>query len=93
VSTFVDINPMDRYLEKAVIAPSARKHGIQDKEMHHALRHHWDVTSSQDPEVLMYVGPSTTGELLEIGVVIDPDYPMVIHAMTARPKYLRGKWN
>ena len=28
VSTFVDINPMDRYLEQAVIAPSARKHGI-----------------------------------------------------------------
>ena len=84
---------MDRYLEEAAIAPSARRHGIQDNDMHHALKHHWDVTPSQDLEVLMFVGPSTTGEPLEIGVLNDLELPIVIHAMTARPKYLRGKWN
>lgn len=37
----------------------------------------------------MVVGPSATGLLLEIGIVLEDDDPRVIHAMAARPRFLR----
>lgn len=39
-----------------------------------------------------FIGPSTTGEPLEVGVVQDEDGAAVIHAMRARPKFLKGWW-
>jgi len=38
----------------------------------------------------MYVGPSRTGEPLEVGVVVDDDGEAIIHAMPARRKFLKG---
>ena len=93
MSTFVDINPMDRYLELAAIAPSARKHGISDEDMTHALKHYLFPIATDDPEVIIYVGPSRTAEPLEIGVLDDDDGLAVIHAMPARLKLLKGVWN
>lgn len=93
MSTFVDINPMDRYLERAVIAPSARKHGISDNDMTHALKHHQLVIGTDDPEFIIYVGPSRTAEPLETGVLDDEDGLTVIHAMSARFRYLKGVRN
>jgi hypothetical protein len=40
----------------------------------------------------MFVGPSTTGEPLEIGVVTDEEGVAIIHAMKIRGKFLRGWW-
>jgi hypothetical protein len=40
----------------------------------------------------MFVGPSTTADPLEIGVVTDDDGTAVIHAMRARPTFLTGWW-
>lgn len=37
----------------------------------------------------MFIGADSSGNLLEIGVVESIDCPIVIHAMPARPKYLR----
>lgn len=37
----------------------------------------------------MFVGADTAARLLEIGVVDASDGPIIIHAMPARPKYLR----
>lgn len=37
----------------------------------------------------MYVGPDGAGRLFEIGVLSDADDDFVIHAMSARPKYLK----
>jgi hypothetical protein len=90
---FIDISTMDRYLELAAIAPSARKHGISDEDMIHALRHHLFPMATEDPEVIIYVGPSRTAEPLEIGVLDDDDGLAVIHAMPARQKFLKGVWN
>lgn len=84
---------MDRYLEEAVIAPNARKHGISDNDMTHALKHHQLVIGTDDPESIIYVRPSKTAELLEIGVLDDEDGLTVIHAMSARLRYLKGVWN
>lgn len=50
------------------IEASARKHGVPDEEMLHALRHYWQAYET-DPAVTMFIGPSTAAEPLKIGVV------------------------
>jgi hypothetical protein len=40
----------------------------------------------------MFIDPSTKGVLLEIGVVTDDAGNAVIHAIPARPKFLKGWW-
>ena len=72
------------------IESSARKHGVSDVDMIHALRHHWRAFGTDDPAVTMFIGPSTSAEPLEVGVVTDEEGTAIIHAMTARPKFLKG---
>lgn len=74
------------------IEASARKHGVLNEDMLHALRHHWRAFETDDPAVTMFIGPSRTGEPLEVGVVSDEDGTAVIHAMGARAKFLQGWW-
>lgn len=74
------------------IETSARKHGVPDEDMIHAIRHHWRAFETDDPDVTMFVGPSRTAEPLEVGVVSDEDGIGVIHAMPARRKFLKGWW-
>ena len=71
------------------IEASARKHGVSDDDMLHALRHHWRAFETDDDAVTMFIGPSTSADPLEVGVVIDDDGTAVIHAMRARPKFLK----
>ena len=61
-----------------------------DEGMLHALRHHWRAYETDKPAVVMFVGPSTIGEPLEIGVVTDGQGAAIIHAMVAREKFLKG---
>ena len=42
-----------------------------------------------DEGFTMFVGADSATRLLEIGVVDSSDGPIIIHAMPARPKYLR----
>ena len=42
-----------------------------------------------DDDLVMLVGPDRTGHLLEVGVVVGNDGPVIVHAMEARTKYLR----
>jgi hypothetical protein len=74
------------------IEPSARKHGITDDDMIHAFRNHWKSFETDDADVTMLIGPATSGEPLEVGVVVDDVGVAIIHAMRARPKFLRGWW-
>ncbi len=74
------------------IDASARKHGVPDHDMLHALRHHWRAYETDDPAVTLFIGPSLTGAPLEVGVVSDDDGTAVIHAMPARDKFLKGWW-
>ncbi|MGB3411244.1 MAG: hypothetical protein WBA45_08590 [Microthrixaceae bacterium] len=71
---------------------SARKHGVSEDDMLHAVRNHWRAFETDDAAVTMYIGPSTTAEPLEIGVVEDDQETAVIHAMSARAKFLTGWW-
>jgi hypothetical protein len=72
------------------IAPSARKHGISDGDMRHALRNPIRVIDLDDG-LTMFVGPARDGTLLEVGAADSDSGPIILHADRARPKYLRGK--
>lgn len=70
------------------IAASARKHGVKDEDMLHAVRNYLKVIATAgDAELAMIVGPASDGRILEIGVVDDEQDPRIIHAMPARPKF------
>lgn len=68
------------------IHPSARKHGIADANIEHAMENAMGF-KQQDDGRLLYLGPSRSGALLEVVKVVGPE--LVIHAMSARPKYQR----
>ena len=74
------------------IEASARKRGVSDDDMQHAFRHHWRAFETEDSDVTMFIGPSTEAEPLEVGVVSDRDGIAIVHAMPARPKFLKGWW-
>jgi hypothetical protein len=72
------------------ILPSARKHGVSDDDIRHAFENAVAAITVPDrPDFSMIVGPDESARLLEIGVLADDDNDYVIHAMPARPKYLK----
>ena len=71
-----------------VIAESARKHGVANGDILHAYNQPIFV-EDLDEGLLIFVGPDKSGKLLEIGIVTSLDVPVIVHAMGARPKYLR----
>lgn len=71
-----------------LIAASARKHGIRDLDMIHTFDNPIFV-DGLDEGFTMFVGADPTTNLLEIGVVDTSDGPIIVHAISARPKYLR----
>jgi hypothetical protein len=75
-------------VEAPLIATSARKHGIPDNDMLHAFNHPI-LVDDLDDGLVMFVGADTAGNLLEIGVIDTTDGPIIVHAMPARPKFLR----
>ena len=75
------------------IEASARKHGVSDENMLHAVRHHWRAFETDDPAVTLLIGPDSHGRPLEVGVVTDEAGAAVIHAMSARAKFLKGWWS
>ena len=70
-----------------MIRDSARRHGVTDTDMDHALRH-WlvrhDLTDIQDRPFILYVA-DTVGRLIEVGVNAEGD---TVHSMPARRQYL-----
>ncbi len=79
-------------MSEIVIDASARKHGVTDADMLHAIRQHWREFLTDDPLVVMFVGPGCDGAPLEVAVVDTDEGLAVIHAMPARPKFLQGWW-
>jgi len=71
-----------------IVAESAFKHGVGVEDMFHAYNNLIRV-EELDEELFMLVGANRAGNLLEIGVVATSDGPVIVHAMEARPKYLR----
>jgi hypothetical protein len=71
------------------IHPSARKHGIADEDIEHAMRHALAI-DDQDDDTRLYLGPSRSADLLEVLTIVrDDSSELAIHAMKMRPKYRR----
>ena len=71
------------------IGEPARKHGIADPDIWHAVRNSMRRILLDD-DLTMLIGPATNGALLEIGILdIEGDDPVVIHALPLRPKFHR----
>lgn len=71
------------------IGEPARKHGVSDADILHAVRNatRW---VEMDDDLTMLIGAANDGALLEIGVLdIDGDDPVAIYAMPLRPKFYR----
>jgi hypothetical protein len=69
------------------IVDSARKHGIADEDIWHAIRS--AVQSKQAVEFVLLIGPARSGLMLEIGLARRADETLVIHAMPLRPSLRR----
>lgn len=67
-------------LSEAPIRPSARKHGVADADIRHALRN-WTHVADQDDDVVLFLGPDRAARLVEVGVRSDEDSVRIIHAM------------
>ena len=77
---------MLRYSEVEIYR-SARKHGIADEDVEHAIEHALVAADDADDKVL-YLGPDRAGNMLEIVTVVrDDGTEIVIHAMPMRPIY------
>lgn len=76
------------------IFASARKHGIADEDILHAVDNALAAGEQADGKVL-YLGPDRAANLLEVVTVMrDDGSEIVIHAMAMRAKYepfLRGE--
>lgn len=73
------------------IHQSARRHGISDEDIHHAIEHAMVVDDiGEDPDRWLVTGPDSAGNLLETVVLITSDGDeLIIHAMPVRPVYRR----
>ncbi len=73
------------------ILPSARRHGVGDADMLHAIENALAVEDAgEDPDRWLVIGPDAAGNLLEVVVLISREgAQQVIHAMAMRPAYRR----
>lgn len=71
------------------IHSSARKHGVDDGDIEHAIENAMSA-DDQDDDTRLYLGPARNAELLEvITIVRDDESELAIHAMKMRAKYRR----
>ena len=73
------------------IHPSARRHGIADDDILHAVEHAIVVDDlGEDPDRWLVIGPDRAANLLEIVVLITAERDeLIIHAMPLRHIYQR----
>lgn len=85
----VDTSACHRYVDRVEIAGSARKHGIADEDILHALRNVLRyIQQDYDGETRLFIiGADRGGRLLEIVAVPAADPQRVIHADALRPKF------
>lgn len=69
-----------------LVLPSARRHGISERDILHAYRNAFKAVPEGD--MTMLVGDDGSGRVLEVGVVRTDDGDLITHAMPAREKYL-----
>ncbi|CAN5370542.1 MAG: hypothetical protein ACR2JP_11720 [Acidimicrobiia bacterium] len=70
-----------------VVVANARTLGVSDNDIQHAYRNPIRVFSLDD--LVMLIGANEKGRFLEIGVAAAEGVEFIVHAMPARPKFLR----
>ncbi len=76
-------------LVEVEILASARRHGISDDDIRHAVENSLAGGRSDDQtDFVMLVGPDQSGNLIEVGIVVTDDIEYAVHAMRARNQYL-----
>ena len=71
------------------IHPSARKHGIADGDLTHAVTHAMAI-DDQDDDTRLYLGPARNADMLEVVTIVrDDGSELAIHAMKMRSRYQR----
>ena len=72
------------------VHPSALKHGLAIEDIEHAVRNAM-VSDDLDDDLRLYLGPSRSGSLLEVVVIVRGSgrSELAIHAMPMREKYRR----
>lgn len=71
-----------------MVLQSAARHGVGEEDALHAWAFAVAAYHVAD-EMVMYIGPARTGDLLEVGVVEWHDTLAIVHAMPAREKFRR----
>jgi hypothetical protein len=69
---------------------SARKHGIAEADLRHAVEYalYAGVLEGEPPLRVLYLGPDRAGNLLEVVVIErDDSSDLAIHAMKMRRRY------
>lgn len=72
---------------KPRILPSARKHGISDRSICHAVAVPFRIVRIE-PELVLIIGPDENGQLLEVIVANADDDPRILHAMPLRRRFM-----
>ena len=70
---------------------SARKHGVVDEDIHHAIDQALAIEDAgEDPDLWLVIGPDRAGNLLEVVVLTTvEDTRLAIHAMPMRARFGR----
>ncbi len=72
------------------VEPSALRHGVEEPDIRHAIRHAVVVEEvGEDPTRFLILGVDTSGSFLEVVVLDRSSGPVVIHAMAMRAVYGR----
>ena len=71
------------------IHDSARKHGVVDADIYHAIDHALAIEDAgEDPDRWLVIGPDRAGNLLEVVVLTTvEDNQLAIHAMAMRARF------
>jgi hypothetical protein len=79
------------YNKRVEIHDSARRHGVADQDILHAIDHALAIEDAgEDPDRWLIIGPDAAANLLEVVVMITAEGNQVaIHAMPMRDKYAR----
>jgi hypothetical protein len=83
------VSGISYYNTSVEIHPSARKHGIADEDIEHAVANAMSIDDLED-DTRLHLGPARSADLLEVVTIVrDDGSELAIHAMKMRPKYRR----
>lgn len=76
------------HADEPLVLESATRHGVDAPDALHAWAYAIDAFMLADG-LVMYIGPDRAGTFLEVGLVDWYGELAIVHAMPARPRFLR----